>query len=162
MSKGDDKTRLAMLTSMSPKAPLVLTSAEQDNTIARARVELFNLAFELSGDEHARLEADVSAWLSADMQRAEMFWRKPEKAVRQALRSQLCDAMAAQGLDMAKLGGNWKGWAHVRLYTIASRMGSDPSSREVLAAPLSPATKRQGRCDWRTTPGSRTTDNAML
>lgn len=40
------------------------------------------------------------------MQRVEMFWREPEKAVRQALRSQLRDAMAAQGLDIAKLRGN--------------------------------------------------------
>lgn len=44
-----------------PTAPLLLTSAEQENIIARARVELFNLAFELSGHEHARLEAEVNA-----------------------------------------------------------------------------------------------------
>ena len=106
MGEKSDKTGLAMLMPIRVQAHLTLTPAERDAIVVRARVELLKLTFELSGDDHARLEDDVNARIRADNERAEMFWREPEKAVRLALRSQLVEAMSELGFDVARLSGN--------------------------------------------------------
>ena len=102
----DDKTRVAMLMPATAAAFVTLTKAERENVLSRARLELFKLTVEVNGDEHARLEMDLNAWISADRTRVEMFWRQPERTVRQALHIHLTAAMGELGLDIARLSGN--------------------------------------------------------
>jgi hypothetical protein len=106
MRKKDDNPAAALLMPTDVASYFTLSLAERENVVARARLEMFRLMFELTGDELARLETDVNSWINADAERVELFWRQPEEAVRQALRSQLSEAMAAQGLDMERLEEN--------------------------------------------------------
>jgi hypothetical protein len=105
MRRRDKKANVALLMPADVSNYLTLSRAEREAAVARARTELFRI-MQLTGEEHARLEMDVNAWINADEQRTKLFWRSPEQAVRQALRGQLREAMAAHGLDMERLEEN--------------------------------------------------------
>jgi len=107
MNKDKEGLRaMAMLgtqTSIYPR----LTPAERRSIISRSRLELFKLlTSDAPVEDFEQAEREVEIWTNSSAARMELFWREPERAVRTALRSQLTEALAGQGIEISRLEGN--------------------------------------------------------
>jgi len=109
MNKDKDKEALRAMAMLGTQTSIYprLTPAERRDVISRSRLELFKLlTSDAPVEDFEQAEREVEIWTNSSAARMDLFWREPERAVRAALRSQLTEALAGQGIEISRLEGN--------------------------------------------------------
>ena len=109
MPHDKDKERLRAMAMLGSQASIYLrlTPAERRDIISRSRLELFRLLTpDAPVEDFEQAEREIETWTNSSAARMELFWREPERAVRAALRSQLIEALAGQGIEISRLEGS--------------------------------------------------------
>jgi len=107
MNKDKEGLRAMAVLGTHPSIYPRLTPAERRDVISRSRLELFKLlTSDAPVEDFEQAEREVEIWTNSSAARMDLFWREPERAVRAALRSQLTEALAGQGIEISRLEGN--------------------------------------------------------